>query len=205
MLKHLPNIGFIEQKLSNTAINKLKEFVNDKNINPKTNLAGNINSSFPLVDKDDWFFKNVLIDTIEEYLKTSDVLVPNVLTQNCGYVLNEFWVNFQKKYEFNPSHYHSGIFSFVIWIKIPSSYEKEKNLDFVKKSNSPRANCFQFSYLNTLGKFCTYTYELSSKWENTMLLFPSSLIHSVYPFYLSDEERISISGNISLDPLKIKS
>ena len=32
-----------------------------------------------------------------------------------------------------------------------------------------------------------------------MLLFPSSLHHMVYPFYNSDEERVTISGNISLD------
>jgi len=27
-------------------------------------------------------------------------------------------------------------------------------------------------------------------------MFPSQLIHAVYPFYTSDEYRISVSGNI---------
>ena len=44
-----------------------------------------------------------------------------------------------------------------------------------------------------------YTYRLSEKNEGTMLLFPSNLTHSVFPFYKSDEDRISISGNICLN------
>ena len=35
-------------------------------------------------------------------------------------------------------------------------------------------------------------------WEGMMLMFPSKLHHSVYPFYTSDEKRISVSGNISI-------
>ena len=37
------------------------------------------------------------------------------------------------------------------------------------------------------------------KSEGRMLLFPASLMHSVYPFYNCDKERISISGNIFVD------
>ena len=32
-----------------------------------------------------------------------------------------------------------------------------------------------------------------------MLFFPAKLMHSVYPFYECDKERISISGNIRFD------
>ena len=35
--------------------------------------------------------------------------------------------------------------------------------------------------------------------EGTMLFFPAQLQHGVYPFYESDEVRISISGNVSED------
>ena len=34
---------------------------------------------------------------------------------------------------------------------------------------------------------------------NAKFVFPADLIHMVYPFYNSDEERVTISGNISLD------
>jgi len=31
-----------------------------------------------------------------------------------------------------------------------------------------------------------------------MLLFPSQLLHQVYPFYDSSEERVSIAGNVGV-------
>ena len=161
---------------------------NKKNNISKT-LAGNISNSFTIEDKDNWFFNNVLLNLISKY-STGDlkVIVPNVLTKNCAYTLDSFWVNFQNKYEFNPVHSHTGVFSFVVWIEIPSSYKKEKELKFAKESNSPCPNTFEFIYTNILG---------------TILLFPAKLLHQVYPFYLSNKQRISISGNIALDPTKL--
>ena len=205
MLHQLPNIGFIEKKLSSKAINKLKQFIKEnKQKDMRSALAGNINSSVALVDKDNWFFENVLLDIIKNYREQSALkIIPEVLTNNCPFKLHQFWVNYQKKHEFNPTHIHNGVFSFVVWIKIPSSFEDEKNLDFIKNSNSPRAGCFEFSYTDILGKLNTYTYKLNSKYENTILFFPALLNHTVYPFYLSDEERISISGNICLDTSQV--
>ena len=84
-----------------------------------------------------------------------------------------------------------------------SSYKKEKELKFIKESNSPCANTFEFIYTNILGKVCTEKLHLEPEDEGTILLFPASLLHQVYPFYLSNKKRISISGNIKLDPTKI--
>ena len=39
---------------------------------------------------------------------------------------------------------------------------------------------------------------LDSQYENTICVFPSILNHAVFPFYTSDEYRISVSGNIYL-------
>ena len=130
-------------------------------------------------------------------------VIPEILTKNCSFVLSSFWVNFQKKYEFNPVHNHTGVFSFVIWIDIPVDFKKESKLPFVSHSNTPLTNCFQFSYTSILGQVSTSTYKLSPDYEGTMLFFPSKLNHTVYPFYSSNKNRISISGNISLDPEKI--
>ena len=44
----------------------------------------------------------------------------------CEIELFNLWVNFQKKHEFNPMHTHDGIYSFVIWHKVPYSMEDEK-------------------------------------------------------------------------------
>ena len=200
MYKNLPNLGIITEKLNKKAMQRLNSYIKFKKKKVNHTLAGNIQSSYYLEDKDNWFFNNVLIPLINQYSQEDlDAFVPKTLTQDCPYVLNSLWVNFQKKYEFNPTHNHGGVFSFVVWMKIPSSYKKEKEINFVKESNSPCANTFEFSYSNILGKISVLRYHLEPKDKGTIMLFPSTLMHQVYPFYLSDKERISISGNILLD------
>ena len=202
--KYFPNRGWLETKLSTDILKFLNECIKNKTKKVNYELAGNISKSYPLEDKDNWFFKNILVLCIEKYIEEfTAASIPNLLTKNCGYTLNRFWVNFQKKYEFNPVHNHSGIFSFVIWMKIPSSFKKERNLPFVKDSNCKSPNTFQFSYLNSLGEIGTLEYHLEPSNEGTMLFFPAQLNHQVYPFYSSNKNRISISGNICFDPEKV--
>ena len=43
---------------------------------------------------------------------------------------------------------------------------------------------------------------IDKNWEGYMIMFPANLQHCVYPFYTSDETRISFAGNISLDFLE---
>ena len=204
MFNHLKNVGIIKEKLDDKTMNKLKSYIKNKKQNMSEILAGNINNSFAIEDKDNWFFDNVLLNLINQYSpKDFEAIVPNILTRNCFYVLDSFWVNFQNKYEFNPVHSHTGVFSFVIWIEIPSSHKKEKELKFAKESNSPCPNTFEFIFSNILGAVCTERFHLEPEDKGTILLFPAKLLHQVYPFYLSNKKRISISGNIKLDPTKI--
>jgi len=204
MYKSMSNVGYIQEKLNAKTINKLNSYIKNKKNNMNNELAGNIENSFAIEDKNNWFFDNVLLPLIDQYPeKDLKEIVPHVLIKNCSYVLNKFWVNFQNKYEFNPTHNHAGVFSFIIWMEIPSSYKKEKQLPFTKKTNSPCANTFEFIYTNILGKVSTEKFELEPEDKGTILVFPSKLLHQVYPFYLSNKKRISISGNISLDPTKI--
>jgi len=196
--------GWLEYRLNQEELDYVWRCVNDKKFRWNNNLAGNIESSFLLEDKDDWFFNNVLLYLIKQYTDEDlKVVVPAVLTKNCSYVLDTIWVNFQNKYEFNPVHCHQGVFSFVIWMEIPSSHKKEKKLKFVKESNSQCPNTFEFIFTNMLGAVCTERYYLEPEDKGTILLFPSKLLHQVYPFYLSNKKRISIAGNIKLDPTKI--
>ena len=203
--KIFPNIGYIESKLNKETMNRLKSYIKNKKDNYKSSLAGNISKSYTIKDKDNWFFKNVLLKLINEYPQDDlKAIVPSILTKNCMYVLNSFWVNFQKKYEFNPMHSHTqSVFSFVVWMNIPSSYKKEKEIPFLKESNKPLSNTFQFIYINALGSISTVNFYLEPEDAGTILLFPADLRHQVNPFYLSNKERVSISGNIALDPKQI--
>ena len=97
MYKTFPNIGFIEKKLNKETIKILKSYVKNKQDKFNYSLAGNINSSFNIKDKNNWFYNNIIVPTIIEYQKNSIDVDPKILTKNCAFVLNSFWVNFQKK------------------------------------------------------------------------------------------------------------
>lgn len=110
--------------------------------------------------------------------------------------LDQLWINFQQKNEFNPVHHHSGTFSFVCWLKIPYHLNDELNAPHVKDSNAKVASTFQFVYTNILGRLSIDTAYVDQDWEKKIILFPASLSHCVHPFSTSDGYRISISGNL---------
>lgn len=109
--------------------------------------------------------------------------------------LQRTWVNFQQKYEYNPIHHHTGIFSFVLWLKIPYNREDEANCPHTPKENL-NGNFHTF-FLDQFGVISEIFIPLDSSYENTCLIFPCESKHCVYPFYTSDEYRISVSGNFA--------
>ena len=113
--------------------------------------------------------------------------------------MQKLWVNYQKENEFNPLHDHTGIYSFVIWMKIPTNHFEQNKNPISLDSNSHKISVFDFQYTDMLGSIRNYAYEMSPKVEGTMLFFPSQLKHQVYPFYNCKDTRITISGNVSLD------
>jgi len=196
------NLGWVEQKLSPDAMSFLWHIIDNHGSSYKDKLAGNINSSYGLTDENDWFFNNVLINTINFYIdefqpKNFMYVVPS--RQELRYCLSDFWVNFQKQTEFNPMHSHSGIYSFVIWMKIPTKFGEQKKLHIASDVNSNSISNFEMRYTDILGRNLSKIYTMDPSKEGTMLFFPSLLNHSVYPFYDCDEDRISISGNIMVE------
>ena len=83
-------------------------------------------------------------------------------------------------------------------MKIPYKYEDEQKTEIAKGISSNCMNgAFEITYINLLGCLTGYTYSLDPSMEGYMVMFPSETQHCVYPFYTSDEERISISGNLT--------
>ena len=115
-------------------------------------------------------------------------------TSGHPYVMSQWWVNYQRETEFNPIHNHNGVYSFVIWMKIPTNYAVQRDYMF----NDSAVSNFEFQYINILGDMESFTYYMSGHMEGTMVLFPSKLKHQVYPFYNCKEQRVSIAGNIHL-------
>ena len=197
---HPSNLGWVQQKLKPDALKFLWNAIEIEGESMRPKLAGNIHHSYRLSDKDDWFFKNVLIKTTEFYVEEfEDPLYNFPSKKKVKYVLEDLWVNFQKQTEFNPIHTHTGVFSFVIWMKIPTKFEEQKKLHIASGVNSNSISNFEIVYSDILGKQISYVYKMEPKVEGTMLFFPSGLGHTVYPFYNCDEDRVSISGNLMVE------
>jgi hypothetical protein len=111
--------------------------------------------------------------------------------------LESLWVNLQKKYEFNPMHNHTGIYSFVCWLNIPYDLKEEFEMPHVKSVETKKSSLFEFSYTNIFGEINSHEIFVDKTFEGTIILFPAELKHTVYPFYTSDDYRISISGNLT--------
>ena len=198
-----PNSGWIEYKLNSQQMDYVWRCIKNKKRNTNKTLAGNISASYDLMDRGDWFYTNVALPLVHGYTeKFCNVGKSLPLTIKHPYCMDKWWVNYQKQHEFNPIHNHSGVYSFVIWMKIPYDCEKQNKKDIARNSNTPSIGTFQFSYLNILGEGMGKSYHLSPKDEGIMLFFPSTLYHMVHPFYDCDEDRISVSGNIRIDTSK---
>ena len=201
-----PNLlGWLEAKLDDKEMDYLWRCIKGKKESMKHRLAGQISGSYRLVDRGDWFWMNVLKPLSSVYGEKFSNLGKNIPTNTKHpYKLDNWWVNYQKQHEFNPLHNHKGIYSFVIWMKIPKDigFKKQKNIKISSHSNSPLPGVFELLYIDILGNTQTQQYELEPEDEGRMLFFPSQLSHAVYPFFNCDEERISVSGNIILDTSK---
>jgi len=191
------NVGWLQYRLNQEELDHIWKSIENKKHNMNNILAGNISVSYALEDKNSWFFKNTLLHLTQVYAKqfrNNGWDVP--VLKSHPYILKDWWVNYQYQNEFNPMHTHGGVYSFVIWLKIPTEYEDQnKNI----ATNAPLKSTFVFNYTNLLGELKSYNYQLGKEFEGTLLFFPSKLNHQVYPFYNCDEDRISISGNIFLD------
>ena len=154
-------------------------------------LAGNIEKEFTL-EKSGSALKPFILDMATFYTENFK------LFNTWKPVFQKPWINFMKKHEFNPIHFHVPLkgLSYVIWVQIPYDPAEEKALPHSVNANQPMSSNFQFVYNTVLGDIRTMSYAPDRNWSGFVLMFPARLNHLVYPFYTSDDYRISISGNI---------
>lgn len=203
-----PNYGVVSSKLEAEQIRVLKEAANKlyKSNNPVSasdTLVGHVDKEYYFIEEIKPFQKEIFSclhhyalefpDYFENYMR-----VDHKDLASLEFVLDKVWINFQKKYDFNPVHIHSGVFSFVIWLDIPFLLSEERKV-FNGETKTSTSE-FSFLYSDILGRIQTYNLNLEAPSEGTICLFPSHLPHVVYPFYTSEKNRISISGNIRVDP-----
>ena len=196
-----PNLGWLEVDLSKNEIDHLWKCVDQSMKNDpqcfKSDLAGNISHSYKINDLDDYFFNNTITPLIKIYkdffrdmIGDGGMPILRGALKHFEPKLERLWVNYQKQHDFNPPHHHSGLYSFVIWLKIPIDFN-DQNKDNI--TNNHLRSAFSIKYIDLLGKMCSYNYELDKSYEGKMLFFPAELNHEVFPFYDCEEDRISIS------------
>ena len=199
--------GFVIDNVPSSIMNKLSksiDSIDESDDLTYTTLAGNIAKELKLDKFDELeayihrvaaIYMNYFPEFNSEFAKK---LKSNRVTQAVPLELTDIWVNFQKKHEFNPAHNHHGLFSFVIWVKIPYTLEQEIRQSPCRRFDEfNEAGCFEFlipSYTDS--GISKLVIRADKKYEGKILFFPAHLHHLVYPFYSSDEYRISVAGNL---------
>ena len=177
---------------------ELKTLIFDNKIekdNRNDRLAGHIKEEYglPISENISNYFS--WCSSQEPVIKQIDKNV--FLTKGTRIVCNSLWVNFQKKYEFNPLHNHNGFASFICFIKIPYDLNDEEKYFEVSNTTQNHTSKLSFLFNNFDGQPVSYCVDVDKSFEGKMLMFNSKQYHMVYPFYTSDEYRITVSGNLS--------
>jgi len=188
-LANFPNLGFLIDDVPKNILKSLNQKISEANIDVSNMLAGNISKEYDLLHAKD-LLESYLIELFHFYNESYNYtnLVDQV-NQPVPITLNNLWVNFQEKGEFNPSHKHSGIMSFVIWLDIPYDIKEE----------SKDAGTFEFVYTDILGNTIPYKIPVDKNFNGKIIMFPNRLMHSVYPYFSTEKQRITIAGNLALD------
>jgi hypothetical protein len=192
---NFPNLGFVGCDLSQEDMAPIMEEIaeiqnNFSHASPANKtLAGHIQNEY-LLSKSHKHIEKLGLSLYYQWCNQFNMMFDKQL------FLDKIWVNFQKKYEFNPVHNHNGDFSFVIYCKIPYTMKEEQEASNFNSNGENLSGTFSFHYTNTLGEIKSWTIPADKSFESKMILFPAKMIHSVYPFYSSDEYRISVAGNL---------
>ena len=200
------NIGFVLADLPEDIFLKVKQCCSDIEKDPdgakpaNAILAGAIDQEY-FVDSVKHELEPYLIwlsneyDSHYHYTQTVDYM--DIGDRKWQFSVDSVWANFQRKHEFNPVHNHGGTLSFVIWVQIPYELEEEFKQSREHNDYPKTTSCFQFLVTNTMGQIYNHTLPVDKTWQGKIIMFPAKMMHTVYPFYTSDDYRISVAGNIT--------
>ena len=189
-----PSIAMV--KIPEKIVNELNNYVDNissdekklDNLDHGKNLAGNVKQEFRLesdfMEKSGW---------AEFLAKGSQVWITNTAKKKISnFNIISSWVVRQFKNDYNPTHYHSGHISGVGYLKVP------KKLGVPFQKNKPNLNG-KLQLIHGSRMFMSNsTFNIQPEVGN-FYFFPNYLMHLVYPFVDTDEERRSVSFNAKID------
>ena len=189
--------SIVKAKLPLEMIKEINDYVEETIMNEKLsqeldygkNLIGNVRQEIELkvefMQKIKWgeFLGKIVKDWVDRELNKN---------------LKDFrvissWVVRQFKHEYNPVHWHTGDISGVGYLKVPKEFGKTRQK---KKTMNRNGEIELINGSRKLFSDCTHVITPS---VGDLYLFPSYLMHTVYPFFDSDEERRSVSFNAFID------
>ena len=110
-----------------------------------------------------------------------------------GFEIIKSWIVRQFKNDYNPIHTHGGHLSGVGYLKVPKNFGEYHQKDKVNNQNG------KLALVHGSRMFMQEaTYMVTPK-VGDFYFFPNYLMHTVYPFSGTDEERRSISFNAMID------
>jgi hypothetical protein len=181
-------------------LKKVADATREKNISRGNNLAGNIQLQLTSDIDDKNYFLKLVGDHVQNYAEHNlNKYKSNVFGSNydkvsgVDFIISEPgpWINYQRQYEFNPIHSHTGVISSIIYIDIPEEIAKEKE---TMPINSNTRCPGELGFVHADDGVISNLHVTPATGD--MYLFPSNLNHTVYPFH-SNVERISMSFNIA--------
>ena len=190
--------SILKAKIPNELVYKLNDYTNqiiEDNkkkdlLNHGKKLVGDVTQEF-LLEKDfalksGW--GNFLASCVHEWIKMEMKVTIK------KFEMIDTWIVRQFKNEYNPIHWHGGHISGAGFLKVPKDLgghvQEKNNKDYKGGSLNLVHGTRQFLSGSTM----TITPEVGD-----FYFFPSYLMHTVYPFKGSDEERRSISFNAFID------
>ena len=177
-------------KLNNYVDSLIKDQGKSKKLNYGEHLVGDVTQEFLLekkiITESGWL--NFLSTCVQKWI---EVETGKKLTK---FSLKQSWIVRQFKNEYNPTHWHGGHISGTGYLKLPKNLGKHKQS---KEKREYRGGNLQLIHGSRMF-LCHSTYNIVPE-VGDFYFFPNYLMHTVFPFKDSDEERRSISFNASID------
>jgi len=183
-------------KIPNEIVNNLNKYVDKiitdenkvKNLNHGNTLEGSVTQELKLENEfiTSSGFQKFLCDSVFTWIKLSEN------KEIKSFSLLSSWIVRQFKNEYNPVHYHSGHVSGVGYLKVPDNFgENPQN----KKNNHNG----KIDLIYGTRQFLSESSFVITPEVGFFYFFPHYLMHTVYPFNGTDEERRSVSFNARID------
>ncbi|MDB3983074.1 2OG-Fe(II) oxygenase family protein [Candidatus Pelagibacter sp.] len=184
-------------RMPNELVDKINKYIDEiivdknktENLDHGNKLAGHVTQEFKL--------ENNFIEAsgFHKFLATS---VANWIKLSENKELKEFklissWVVRQFQNEYNPIHWHGGHISGVGYLKVPDSVGENPQQN--KKYN----NNGKIELIHGSRQFLSGSSMSLSPEVGCFYFFPHYLMHTVYPFNGTEDERRSISFNALVD------